>query len=66
MCFNMLILKVYLPFVYSLMKKVRDLADFWDKKGLSKSEFCYVDLQYQIPKKIYGCFHSPLVLFTHH
>ena len=27
-CFNMLILKVYLPFFYSSMKKVRDLADF--------------------------------------
>ena len=36
MCFNMLILKVYLPFVYSSMKKVKDLADFWDRKRALK------------------------------
>ena len=51
-------------------KNKKDLADFWHRKIIFKSELCYI--WPSIPNRskylepFYGRFHRPLALLTHH
>ena len=67
---NILKTKIYLPFLYSQMIFFcKDLADFWRRKWLWKSEFCHIwPFIQNLTKDLEpfdGRFHRPLVLFTH-